>query len=119
MNTQQIAARLTELCRQGQFEAAQKELFAEDAVSIEPRETPDFPKETRGLRAIIEKGHKFESMVENIHGVSTSGPLVTGNAIALALTMDVTMKGRGRVKLEEICAYEVKDGKIVSEQFFM
>ena len=95
MNTQQIAARLTELCRQGQFEAAQKELFAEDAVSIEPRETPDFPKETKGLRAIIEKGHKFGSMVE-VHGVSASAPpLVTGNAIALALTMDVTMKGRG------------------------
>ena len=63
MNTQQIATRLTELCRQGQFEAAQKELFAEDAVSIEPHETPDFPKETKGLRAIIEKGHKFGSMV--------------------------------------------------------
>src|SRR6202045_5492714 len=119
MSTQTVASRLAELCRQGQFEAAQKELFAEDAVSIEPRETPDFPKETRGLPAIIEKGHKFESMVENIHGVSTSGPLVTGNAIALALTMDVTMKGRGRVKLEELCAYEVKDGKIISEQFFM
>ena len=44
---------------------------------------------------------------------------VTGNAIAFTLTMDVTMKGRGRVKLEEICAYEVKDGKIVMEQFFM
>lgn len=29
------------------------------------------------------------------------------------------MKGRGRVKLEKICAYEGKDGKIVSEQFFM
>jgi hypothetical protein len=29
------------------------------------------------------------------------------------------MKGRGRVKLEEICAYEVKDGKIISEQFFL
>ena len=119
MNTQQIAARLTELCRQGHFEAAQKELFAEDAVSIEPRETPDFPKETKGLRAIIEKGHKFGSMVEQVHQVSTSAPLVTGNAIALALTMDVTMKGRGRVKLEELCAYEVKDGKIISEQFFM
>jgi 3-dehydroquinate synthetase len=119
MNTQQIANRLTELCRQGQFEAAQKELFAEDAVSIEPRETPDFPKETKGLRAIIEKGHKFGSMVEQFHGCSTSAPLVTGNAIAMALTMDVTMKGRGRVKLEELCAYEVKDGKIVSEQFFM
>ncbi len=119
MNTQQIATRLTELCSQGKFEAAQKELFAEDAVSIEPQESPDFPKETKGLRAIIEKGHKFESMVEKIHAVSTSQPLVTGNAIAIALTMDVTMKGRGRVKLEELCAYEVKDGKIVSEQFFM
>jgi len=85
---------------------------------IEPRETPDFP-ETKGLRAIVDKGHKFESMVEKVHEVSASAPLVTGNAIALALTMDVTMKGRGRVKLEEICAYEVKDGKIVSEQFFM
>lgn len=119
MNTQQIAARLAELCRQGQFEAAQKELFAEDAVSIEPSATPDFPKETKGLQAIIEKGHKFNSMVEQVHGCTASTPLVTGNAIALALTMDITMKGRGRVKLDEICAYEVKDGKIVSEQFFM
>ncbi|MGC1522137.1 MAG: nuclear transport factor 2 family protein [Steroidobacteraceae bacterium] len=119
MNTQQIAVRLAELCRKGQFEDAQKELFAEDAVSIEPRETPDFPRETKGLRAIIEKGHKFESMVEKVHAFDTSVPLVTGNAIAITLTMDVTMKGRGRVKLEEICAYEVKDGKIVSEQFFM
>ena len=119
MSTQTVATRLAELCRQGKFEAAQKELFAENAVSIEPRATPDFPKETKGLRAIIEKGHKFESMVEQFHGCSTSAPLVTGNAIALALTMDVTMKGRGRVQLEELCAYEVKDGKIVSEQFFM
>ena len=119
MNTQQIAARLSELCSQGQFEAAQKELFADDAVSIEPRGTPDVPKETKGLRAIIEKGHKWGSMVEKIHGCRTSAPLVTGNAIAMALTMDVTMKGRGRMKLEELCAYEVKDGKIVSEQFFM
>jgi hypothetical protein len=119
MTTEQIASRLAELCRQGQFEAAQRELFAENAVSIEPEGTPDFPKETKGLGAIIEKGHKFESMVEKVHGCNASAPLVAGNAIAFTLTLDVTMKGRGRVKLEEICAYEVKDGKIVSEQFFM
>jgi ketosteroid isomerase-like protein len=119
MTTGQIASRLAELCRQGQFEAAQKELFAENAVSIEPQSTADFAKETTGLHAIIEKGHKFESMMEKVHSCSTSVPLVAGNAIAFTLTMDVTMKGRGRVKLEEICAYEVRDGKIVSEQFFM
>jgi hypothetical protein len=119
MTTGQIASRLAELCRQGEFEAAQTELFADTAVSIEPEATADFPRETTGLPAIIEKGHKFESMVEKVHSCSTSTPLVAGNAIAFTLTMDVTMKGRGRVKLEEICAYEVKNGKIVSEQFFM
>lgn len=31
--------------------------------------------------------------------------------------MDVTMKGAGRVKMDEI-VYEVKNGKIVKEQFF-
>jgi ketosteroid isomerase-like protein len=32
--------------------------------------------------------------------------------------MDVTMKGQGRMKMDEIAVYGVKDGKIVSEQFF-
>ena len=59
MSTQQTATRLAELCRQGQFEAAQKELFSDDAVSIEPQGTPEIPKETKGLRAILDKGHKW------------------------------------------------------------
>jgi len=118
-STQQIATRLAELCEQGKFEAAQKELLAEEAVSIEPRDTPDFAKETRGLRAIIEKGHKFESMIEKVHECTASAPLVAGNAFAITLALDVTMKGRGRTKLEEVCVYQVKDGKIASEQFFM
>jgi hypothetical protein len=119
MSTQQIAARLAELCSQGQFEAAQKELFAKDAVSIEPEETPQFPKETKGLNAIIDKGHKWSSMVEQVHGCTASAPLVAGNAFAITLAMDVTMKGRGRTKIEEVCVYETKDGKIASERFFM
>jgi hypothetical protein len=32
--------------------------------------------------------------------------------------MDVTMKGQDRAKMDEIVVYEVKDGKIVKEQFF-
>lgn len=119
MSTQQIATRLADLCRQGQFEAAQKELFAKDAVSIEHQENPEFPKETKGLDAIIDKGHKWSSMVEKVHGCTTSTPLVAGNAIAMTLALDVTMKGHGRTKMEEVCVYEVKDGKIASEQFFM
>jgi hypothetical protein len=29
------------------------------------------------------------------------------------------MKGRERESMSELCVYTVKDGKIVSEQFFM
>lgn len=119
MSTQQIASRLAELVGKGQFEAAQKELFAEDAVSIEPQASEHFAKETKGLRAIIEKGHKWESGVEKIHSCAASTPLVAGNAIAMTLSLDVTMREGGRMQLAEICAYQVKNGKIASEQFFM
>ena len=58
-------------------------------------------------------------MVEQVHGCTASAPLVAGNAFAITLAMDVTMKGRGRTKIEEVCVYETKDGKIASERFFM
>lgn len=115
MTTQQIADRLVELCRQGAWETAQEELYADNAVSIEPQASPAFDKETKGLQAIIEKGHKFESMVEQTHSLGASEPLVAGNSIAFVLTMDVTMKGRPRETWNELCVYKVKDGKIISE----
>jgi len=119
MSTQQIATRLAELCNKGEFETAQKELFANDAVSIEQHETEGLPRETKGLQAIIQKGHHWAQSLEKVHECAASRPLVAGNAIAMALSMDVTMKGRGRMKLEEMCVYEIKDGKISSERFFM
>lgn len=119
MTTQQIATRLVELCNKGEFEAAQTELFANDAVSIERQATPQFPKETKGLKAIIEKGHKWFAGVEKMHSCSVSNPIVAGNAFALTMNMDISFKGQGRMQLQEVCVYEIKDGKIASEQFFM
>lgn len=119
MSTQQIATRLADLCNKGEFETAQTELFADDAVSIERQATPQFPKETKGLKAILEKGHKWSAGIETLHSCSASKPIVAGNAFALTLNMDVSFKGQGRMQLQEICVYEVKDGKIASEQFFM
>ncbi|MBO9683549.1 MAG: nuclear transport factor 2 family protein, partial [Flavisolibacter sp.] len=84
-----------------------------------PHTTPAFEKETKGLNAIIEKGHKFDAMTQELHHVDVSEPIVTGNAFAFKLTMDITMKERSRETWEEICVYTVKDGKIISEQFFL
>jgi limonene-1,2-epoxide hydrolase len=117
MTTEEIAKRLVTLCREAKWEAAQKELYADHAVSIEPYPTPAFEKETRGLAAIIEKGHKFDAMVETMHTLTVSDPLVATDSFACTMRMDVTMKGQGRMDMRELCVYEVKNGKIVSEQF--
>lgn len=118
MTTQEIATKLVAYCRKGEWEAAQKELYATDAVSIEPQDSPAFAKETKGLDAIIAKGHTFNAMVEQYHSISASEPMIAGDIFAIALTMDLTMKGPGRIPMSEICVYKVKDGKVASEQFF-
>ena len=119
MTIKEIADRLVQLCARGQFETAQKELFAEDVVSIEPYASPHFEKETHGLQAIIEKGHKFDSMVETMHTLEVSEPLIAHSSFAVTMRMDATMKEMGHMDMTEICLYKVKDGKIVSEEFFV
>jgi hypothetical protein len=119
MTTQEIANRLVELCRKGDFETVQKNLFSDDAISIEPHATPAFEKETKGLQGIIEKGEKWNSMVQETHSITVSDPLIATNSFALTMGINVTMKERGHMDMTELCVYEVKDGKIISEQFFM
>jgi hypothetical protein len=119
METTEVAKKLVEFCRKADWTAAHDTLYAPDAVSIEPYSTPEFAKETKGLSAIREKGQKFDSMVEQMHSIETSEPLIAGNTIAFTLAMDVTMKGQQRMKQPELCVYQLKDGKIISEQFFV
>jgi len=119
MTIKEIADRLVVLCRQGQFETAQKELFSHDITSLEPFATPDFDKETSGLDAVLQKGHKFQSMTAEMHKLEVSEPLLAGNSFACTLRMEATMKERGHMDMTELCVYEVKDGKIVKETFYM
>ena len=116
MTTQEIANRLVELCRTGQSENAYKELFAQDAVAIEPAKwnVPD----TKGLDALLEKGKKWMENIQEFHGSTVSEPIVAGNHFALTMSVDITQKDGQRINMEEVCVYEVENGKIVKEQFF-
>lgn len=118
-STENIARRLVALCRDAKWETAQRELFSQDAVSIEPQPGPMFDQETRGLEAIVEKGKKFDAMIEKLHSLKVSDPLVGPSSFACTMNLDITMKGQGRMQMGELCVYEVKDGKIVAERFFL
>lgn len=117
VNTEQIAKRLVELCRKGEYEQAQRELYARDAVSIEMPGSPG-AGEAKGLEAIYEKGRQWAAGVEAVHASNASDPMIAGNWFSVAFSMDMTFKGRGRMQIDEIGVYHVRDGKVVSEQFF-
>jgi hypothetical protein len=117
MTTQDVANRFHELAQTGDWNRIQDELYADNAVSVEPTGVPGL-QSVEGLAAIKKKGEQFGQMVEEMHGGYSNEPQVAGRHFSVAMGMDVTMKGMGRNKMDEIAVYEVKDGKIVKEQFF-
>ena len=117
MTTQEISSRLHELLVKGDSHTAYKELFAENAVAIEPK-FPGFER-VEGLENIKKKTDGMVSMIEKVNSRTVKEAIVVGsNHIAIGIQMDAVMKGNNPFKVDEICLYEVEDGKIVSEQFF-
>ena len=116
MSTQAVAERFFELATEGKFEQILTELFHPDAASIEPENAPF--QSVKGLDNIIKKGQEWHDVTEEIHGGYTNAPIVAGNFFACTMGMDVTIKGQGRMHMDEVAVYEVRDGKIMKEQFF-
>ena len=60
----------------------------------------------------------FVKRIEAAHKRYTTAPVVAGNFFVVGREVDITTQGFGRIQINEIMLYEVKDGEIVSEQFF-
>ena len=116
MPTQEVANRFYELAQQGNYDQILSELFSADAISMEPEDSTF--ESVQGLIKIQEKAAAWKEKTEEVHDGFCSPPLVAGDFFTCAMGMDVTIKEKGRMKMDEIAVYEVKDGKIVSEQFF-
>ena len=117
MTTEQIAQRFYDLAIEGKWDEVYNELFSNEASSVEPAHSQGL-KTVKGLNAIREKGKQWAEMIEEMHGGYTNAPIVAGKYFACAMGIDVTMKGQPRTKIDEIALYEIRDGKIISEQFF-
>jgi hypothetical protein len=117
LTTQEVAARFNELAQQEKWFEIQAELFAENVRSIDPPDSPYFPY-AEGKIPVRKKGENFVNRVEAAHRLFTTTPLVAGNFFTVGREIDITVQGFGRIQINEIMLYEVKDGQIVLEQFF-
>ncbi|MEM8875760.1 MAG: nuclear transport factor 2 family protein [Planctomycetota bacterium] len=117
----EVAKRLVELCNQNQWREATEELYADDAVSVEPVAMgPDGPQ-TSGKDAILKAADSWDAAHE-IHSSSASGPWPHGERFIAKFDLDVTAKegpmAGQRMKMDEMALYTVKDGKISRVEFF-
>lgn len=116
MTTREVANRLVELCRKGQILESQQELFADDVTSHESVNSQIPP--AIGKDAVMAKGKHFASLITEVRSSSFEDPIIAGNYFSFVCKLDATLKGQGNVVWDEICVFGVKDGKIISEQFF-
>lgn len=117
MTTQQVAARFNELAQQEKWFEIQDELFAEDVKSIEPATSKYLPN-AEGKEAVRKKGQEFVKRIEAFHSGSTTAPVVSANYFVVGREKDMTVQGIGRIQISQLMMYEVRNGKIVKEQFF-
>jgi hypothetical protein len=115
MSTQEVAKTFTELCKAGKFEAAGKQFWSDDVVSIEPM-SGDMAR-LQGQKALEAKGVWWAEN-HQVHGVKVEGPFVNGDQFILRFELDVTPKGKPRATMTETGLYTVKNGKVVEERFF-
>ena len=117
LTTQEVAARFDELAQQELWFEIQDEFFADNVKSIDPPNSP-YMGYAEGKAAVRKKGEDFVKKITAFHGGTTSQPVIAGNHFAVSRDMEITVEGFGRIRINEIMLYEVKDGQIVLEQFF-
>ncbi len=116
MNTKEVANKWYTMCNQGQNLECVEELYADNVVS---QEMPGYPEEVvSGKQNVWDKSKQWLDNVEEFHGGAISEPVIAGNHFTCKMDFDVTFKDRGRQQMEEVCVFEVENGKIVHEQFF-
>jgi hypothetical protein len=115
MSTQEVAKRFTELCKSGKFDAAGKQFWSDEVVSLEPM-SGDMAR-LQGRKAVEGKGTWWAEN-NQVHGVKVEGPFVYGDQFTVRFEMDVTPKGKSRTHMTEIGLYTLKNDKIVEERFF-
>ncbi len=118
MTLKEIADELVAGCREDRARANLAKLYAADAVSVEAMDMGN-GRETKGLAGIDGK-HQWWEDNHTITGGKVEGPFMHGeDRFAVIFAMQGTNKADGKAfDMSEVGIYQVKDGRIVREEFF-
>jgi hypothetical protein len=117
MNTEEVARKLVDYCRKGEWMKAVDDLYAKDIVSVEARTMENMPAEMRGIDQVRGKTEWWEKNME-VHSAKVSGPFVARDTFVVQFDVDVTEKASNkRTQMSEVGIYKVKDGKVAREEF--
>ncbi|WP_075343774.1 SnoaL-like domain-containing protein [Tenacibaculum agarivorans] len=117
MTTQEVANKWAQMCREGKNLECINELYAENVVSKEMPGVLD-GELLSGKQEVYNKSKQWLENVVEFHSSEITEPVIADNHFSAKMAFDVTFKDRGRQQMDELCVFEVKDGKIASEQFF-
>lgn len=120
MTTHEIATQYCEWMNERRFMEIQETFYDEHVVSQEPEKAAAMGMAviTNGLDAVKAKGVARRATIETVHSYVCSEPLVAGDFFSVVLKQELTFKGKPRMNIEEIGIFQVKNDKVVKEQFF-
>ena len=117
MITEEVATKLVEYCRKGDWMKAVDDLYAKDIVSVEARTMENMPAEMRGIDQVRGKTEWWEKNME-VHSAKVTGPFVARDTFVVQFDIDVTEKAsKKRTQMSEVGIYTAKDGKVAREEF--
>lgn len=109
-----IGQSLVSMFNEGKFKEIEDAYWSNDVVSVEGF---GVNMAWHG-RAKVEEKNGGWMADHTIHGASAQGPYVGATGFAVKFQMDVETKSSGqRQVMEEVGVYDVRDGKIVREEF--
>ena len=89
--TEEVATKLVDYCRKGEWRKALDDLYADDIVSVEAHEMENMPAEMRGIDQVRGKTDWWEKNME-VHSAKIGGPFVARDTFVVQFDIDVTEK---------------------------
>jgi ketosteroid isomerase-like protein len=119
MSVHEVAKKLVQFCKENKSLESINTLYSPDIVSIEAGAPPGKERVTRGIEGVRGK-HAWWTENHIVHSAEVQGPYPHGDdKFAVRFTYDITLKAANkRFTMDEIAVFEVKDDKVVKEEFF-